>query len=77
MAVHIPDAVNATQSEWRFCGLCFSLFWNGDRNNNKGKCAGTPGGSGGHQAAGWDFHLLADPDNTPNRASGSGGPGLE
>jgi hypothetical protein len=63
MAVDIPDAVNVTQPNWRFCRQCFNLFWNGDPTENKGKCNATPGGKGGHRAQGWDFYLLSDPEN--------------
>ena len=35
-----PDA--GAQSDWRFCGNCAALFWNGDVV--KGVCAGAPGG---------------------------------
>lgn len=58
MAVEIPDAANATQRNWRFCAKCRSLFYNEGGNN--GVC---PAG-GAHVARGWDFYLLADPENT-------------
>lgn len=61
MAVQIPDAVNTTQNDWRFCNQCFSLFFNG--YPQKGICNGAPQVGGGHRAQGWDFYLLADPDN--------------
>ncbi len=61
MAVQIPDAVNTTQSDWRFCKQCHSLFFNGYQE--KGICNGAPQVGGGHSAAGWDFYLLADTDN--------------
>jgi hypothetical protein len=63
MAVDIPDAVNATQPNWRFCNQCHSLFWNGDPHGSKGICIGAPPGIEGHRAQGWDFYLLSDPEN--------------
>jgi hypothetical protein len=63
MAVDIPDAVNVTQPNWRFCRRCFVLFWNGDARNQKGNCAGGHFEGEGHTAQGWDFYLLSDPEN--------------
>jgi hypothetical protein len=46
----------SSQSEWRFCNKCFSIFWNGAAF--KGVCAA----GSGHDATGsWDFLLYADP----------------
>ena len=59
MAVQLPDDVNATQNDWRFCIRCLSLFWNGRADN--GHCPHPAGGA--HQAASWDFYLLADSGN--------------
>ena len=63
MAVEIPAKVKATQNNWRFCQRCFGLFFDGDPNHN-GFCPHPDGGS--HQGLGWDFYLLADPDNPAN-----------
>jgi hypothetical protein len=71
MAVQIPDAVNATQNNWRFCIRCLSLFWNGRSDN--GHCPHPAGGA--HQAVSWDFYLLADPDNSTNQTLGEFPPG--
>ena len=39
------------QGDWRYCGKCSSMFWNG--TTNKGRCSA----GGGHQAQGYDFVL--------------------
>jgi hypothetical protein len=70
MAVPVPDAVKASQDDWRFCDNCFSLWWNGDPNR-KGVCnafdrefddQGKLISSHPHVGPSWDFFLLADPD---------------
>jgi hypothetical protein len=61
MAVTIPASVKATQDNWRFCGKCLSLFWNGAPHN--GHCAA----GGAHRANSWNFYLLADPDASINQ----------
>jgi hypothetical protein len=65
MSFTIPTKVTATQDQWRFCGQCYSIFFNGDTNPDsehpKGICVGAPAEGGGHSAIGWDFYLLADP----------------
>jgi hypothetical protein len=40
------------QYDWRFCGKCSAMFFDGDAN--KGHCAG----GGAHNAAGWVFGLV-------------------
>jgi hypothetical protein len=46
------------QDNWRFCGKCFSLWWNGNPTTN-GVC---PAG-GAHSGPGsWNFYLPANPD---------------
>lgn len=60
MAVEIPDAVNHTQENWRFCVRCLSLFWNGRSDN--GHCPHPAGGA--HQGVGWNFYLLTDTEAT-------------
>ncbi len=60
---HIDPKVLATpytqkhsQQEWRFCGKCYALFYNG--YSKKGRC---PAGSGQeHAAHGWNFALPHD-----------------
>ena len=47
--------ITAFQPEWRFCGKCKSLFFDGDAAN-KGICAV----GGGHEAAGLIFALMHD-----------------
>lgn len=64
MPINIPEAVEHTQSNWRFCHQCFSLFFNGDSSGRKGICNGAPQSGGGHKAAGFDFYLLADTENS-------------
>jgi hypothetical protein len=44
------------QSDWRFCGQCGGLFWDGD-DNFRGRC---PAG-GAHAAAGLNFSLPHNP----------------
>lgn len=56
MPVQIPDAINATQPNWRFCIRCLCLFWNGRPDN--GHCPHPAGGA--HQAVSWNFYLLGD-----------------
>jgi hypothetical protein len=72
MPVQIPNAVKATQNEWRFCRRCLGLFWNGLPHN--GHCPHPDGGP--HLAESWDFYLLADPDNSVRQEPGevSAGP---
>lgn len=45
-----------TQRDWRFCGKCRCLFYDG--YPDKGRCAA----GGGHQAQGWNFVLVAGRD---------------
>ncbi len=52
------------QDNWRFCGKCMSLFFDGDPNN-KGTC---PGGAG-HSSIGLNFSLPHDLSLTPNHQS--------
>ncbi|MHC5595876.1 MAG: hypothetical protein ACYTXC_07950, partial [Nostoc sp.] len=47
------------QNEWRYCGKCHGMFYNGYLN--KGLC---PAGSG-HQAIGYNFVLPHDISGTP------------
>jgi CubicO group peptidase (beta-lactamase class C family) len=42
------------QTNWRFCGDCFSLFYDG--YDDKGQCTAF-GYKHGHRAIGWTFHL--------------------
>lgn len=42
------------QANWRYCGKCFSMFYDGFAD--KGKCAG----GGGHSATGFKFRLAHD-----------------
>ena len=71
MAVQIPDAVSATQNNWRFCVRCLGLFWNGRADN--GHCPHPAGGA--HQAVSWDFYLLADPESFLQQTLGEFPPG--
>jgi hypothetical protein len=48
------------QSEWRYCGKCHAMFFDGYRY--KGVCAA----GGGHEAAGFNFTLPHDVPQTPN-----------
>lgn len=64
MPINIPEAVNHTQPNWRFCVECFVAFWNDDRQGGKGNCAGGHFEGEGHKPAGFDFYLLADPENS-------------
>jgi hypothetical protein len=69
MAVRIPDEVSATQKGWRLCVRCLSLFYEFG-SGHQGVCPAGGGPDGrqgdlqGHRAMGWDFYLLADPENT-------------
>jgi hypothetical protein len=63
MAVQIPDAANATQPGWRLCVRCLSLFYEANREGRNGWCPHPNPAGKGHQAMGWDFYLLADPEN--------------
>jgi hypothetical protein len=49
-----PVAGRDSQYDWRFCGKCFSMFWDGAAD--KGHCAG----SGGHASFGFMFGLPHD-----------------
>jgi hypothetical protein len=51
-----------TQANWRFCGKCFGLFWDG--YGEKGAC---PKDGAGHSSIGFDFLLSHDVDATPER----------
>ena len=46
----------ARQAEWRFCGKCFNLFWNGSQD--KGRCAG----GGGHVMGNGSFNFFLEYD---------------
>ena len=50
-----PSGANI-QGDWRFCGKCMTLFFDG--YPNKGRC---PAGAG-HAAIGWTFHLAHKED---------------
>lgn len=50
------------QAQWRFCGRCHGLFFNGDANF-KGRC---PKG-GAHSAIGLNFTLPHEPTGTPGQ----------
>ena len=49
------DSTGPGQGDWRFCGKCKVLFFNG--YPDKGKCAGD---GKGHDAAGFNFFLYHD-----------------
>jgi hypothetical protein len=52
------------QSQWRFCGKCFALFWNGEQHRKRGRC---PKDGKGHGAAGHNFVLLHDVPSGPHQ----------
>ena len=56
---HVDDT-STTQAQWRYCGNCGGLFFDG-YPDNKGVC---PKG-GGHQSQGWQFVLPCDVPPTP------------
>jgi hypothetical protein len=58
------DSTGPGQGDWRFCGKCSALFFNGYAD--KGRCAG----GGGHEAAGWNFFLYHDRRPTQNEEPG-------
>ncbi|HWE46738.1 MAG TPA: hypothetical protein VG407_11995 [Caulobacteraceae bacterium] len=61
-AVGSPAAAQAgVQQDWRYCGKCAGMFWNGAPD--KGRCAG----GGGHVAQGFQF--------LPHYDAGKGGAG--
>jgi hypothetical protein len=65
MPFPIPSDATTTQNKWRFCDLCHGLFWDGDQRTDPhptGSCPGAQSAGGGHEAAGWDFYLLANPN---------------
>jgi hypothetical protein len=50
------------QSQWRFCGKCFALFWNADQSGRKGLC---PKDGLGHWAEGFNFVVAHDVPSGP------------
>jgi CubicO group peptidase (beta-lactamase class C family) len=50
-----PGLAATKQYDWRFCKLCFSLFWAGDKNGKRGACPFAPNAV--HQEQGFNFGL--------------------
>jgi hypothetical protein len=72
MTSPLPDTVNATQDNWRFCDFCFVLYWNGPNTMSKagqGTCPGRPlsadGNAQPHQGPSWNFYLFGNTNPLP------------
>ena len=53
--ISLAVAETGDQRDWRYCGKCHQLFFDG--HPDKGKCAA---GGGAHQAIGYNFHIHYD-----------------
>jgi hypothetical protein len=58
----IPVGDIGAQNEWRFCGKCAALFWNG---GDKGACSS----GGAHDPSGFNFFLPIGSDDLPHGQS--------